>query len=93
MTPPETVTAPARPPAEALKERFAKANATGDGRLTPEQAKSGMPMVARNFAAIDASKKGYVTLEDIQAYRHEHPRKRPVGAARKARRRAAAAKA
>lgn len=92
MSPPETAT-PGRAPAEALKDRFAKANATGDGRLTPEQATSGMPMVARNFAAIDAGKKGYVTLEDIQAYRQEHPRKRPVGAARKARRRAAKTKA
>lgn len=53
-------------------ERFRAANPTGDGRLTLAQAQAGhMPMVARHFDAIDAQHKGYVTLQDIRAYRQQ----------------------
>jgi hypothetical protein len=53
-------------------ERFQAANTTGDGRLTLAQAQTGhMPMVVRNFDAIDTQHKGYVTLEDIRAYRQQ----------------------
>ncbi len=55
----------------ALAQRFAAANVTHDGRLTREQAASGMPMVARNFAAIDADHKGFVTLQDVRAFAAE----------------------
>jgi ABC-type nitrate/sulfonate/bicarbonate transport system substrate-binding protein len=64
----------APPPAHAahthmtLKERFAQANTTNDGKLTLDQARAGMPMVARHFAAMDKDNKGYVTLDDIHAY-------------------------
>ncbi len=51
-----------------LAEHFAKANTTNDGHLTLEQAKAGMPSVARHFAAIDKDGKGYVTLADIHTY-------------------------
>jgi hypothetical protein len=60
-------------------ERFRAANTNGDGRLTLAQAQAGhMPVIARNFAAIDTAGKGYVTLEDIRAYRQQ------VAAARQA---------
>lgn len=52
----------------SLAQRFAAANATHDGRLTREQAEAGMPMVARNFDAIDLDHKGYVTLPDIRGF-------------------------
>jgi hypothetical protein len=51
-----------------LKERFAQANTTNDGHLTMEQAKAGLPRVAKNFTVIDKDNKGYVTLTDIQDY-------------------------
>ena len=51
-----------------LAQRFAAANVTHDGRLTREQAERGMPLVARNFDAIDMDQKGYVTLPEIRAF-------------------------
>ncbi len=65
------------------QQMFDAANTTHDGHLTEEQARSGMPAIARNFAAIDTAKKGYVTMDDIKAYY----------AARRAARRAARAAA
>jgi len=42
-----------------LAQRFAAANVTNDGRLTRDQAATGMPVVARNFDTIDVDQKGY----------------------------------
>lgn len=50
-----------------LEQRFAAADTNGDGRLTREEAQSGMPRVFRRFEAIDGEGKGYVTLDDIRA--------------------------
>jgi hypothetical protein len=52
-----------------LEQRFAAANATHDGHLTRAQAESGMPKIAKHFDAIDTAHKGYVTLDEIRAYR------------------------
>lgn len=53
-------------------ERFAAANSTHDGKLTLEQAKAGhLRAVARDFAMIDKSKRGYVTLDEIKAHQSE----------------------
>jgi len=49
-----------------LDQRFKAANTTNDGKLTLEQAKAGMPRVAKNFDKIDADHKGYVTLQQIK---------------------------
>ncbi len=51
-----------------LQQRFDEANTTHDGHLTQEQARSHMPAVARDFAAIDTGNKGYVTMDDIRAH-------------------------
>jgi hypothetical protein len=51
------------------KQRFETANTTGDGRLTLDQAKAGYPSIARHFQEIDADRKGFVTLDDIKAWR------------------------
>ena len=66
---------PARPGASAypsgggpLQQRFESANTSRDGRLTREQAQAGMPMVARNFDAIDRDHKGYVTLPEVRRF-------------------------
>ena len=64
----------AQPHAQAHRfiERFQSANTTGDGHLTLAQAQAGhMPMIVRNFDAIDVQHKGYVTLQDIRAYRQQ----------------------
>ncbi len=83
MAAPAGVTAPATPPAasttgparsqhhaarESMQQRFDAANTTHDGKLTLEQAKAGMPRVARHFSAIDKDNKGYVTIDEIHEY-------------------------
>jgi len=50
------------------EQRFADANASHDGHLTLDQAKSGYVTIARHFKTIDAEHKGYVTLDDIRAW-------------------------
>ena len=50
-----------------LEQRFKEANKKGDGKLTPEEAQAGMPLVAKHFGEIDKDKKGYVTLDEIKA--------------------------
>ncbi|OOG39766.1 hypothetical protein [Polaromonas sp. A23] len=51
-----------------LKKRFAAADINKDGKLTREEAQAKMPMVYKNFDAIDASHSGVVTPGDIGAY-------------------------
>ena len=70
-TPPNT-NARVHAPRRTLQDRFNAANTTHDGHLTEAQAQSGMPAVARNFAAIDKDHTGYVTLNDIRAYNRAH---------------------
>lgn len=48
-------------------ERFKAADKNGDGKLTLEEAKAGMPRIAANFDRIDTEKKGYLTLEQVKA--------------------------
>lgn len=50
------------------EQHFQQANVTHDGHLTMEQARTGYPVLARHFAAIDQDHKGYVTEDDIRAY-------------------------
>jgi hypothetical protein len=59
-------------PAQRFLDRFNAANTTHDGRLTLEQAQAAqMPRLVRHFDEIDAQHKGYVTLQDIRAWRHQ----------------------
>ena len=71
---PTSATAPARAThaRKTMDERFAAANTTHDGKLTLEQANAGhLRAVARDYAVIDKSKKGYVTLDEIKAHQSE----------------------
>ncbi len=54
-----------------LAARFAAADADHDGKLTRDEAEGKMPLVARSFEQIDKNHRGYVTLDDIQAYVRE----------------------
>lgn len=64
----------AQAPTEAQKrdldidERFKAADKNHDGRLTLDEAKAGMPRVAKGFDRIDVDKKGYVTVDQIKAF-------------------------
>jgi hypothetical protein len=55
-----------------VQTRFASANTTHDGKLTRDQASTGMPMVAKHFDEIDTQKNGYVTLPQIEAFMRAH---------------------
>jgi hypothetical protein len=50
-------------------EHFADANTTHDGRLTLEQATAGYKSVAKSFNQIDVAHHGYITMDDIKAWR------------------------
>lgn len=52
---------------QKLEQRFKAANKAGDGHLTLEEAKAGMPFIGKNFDKIDKDHKGYVTMADIKA--------------------------
>jgi hypothetical protein len=58
--------------ADQIAAKFTAADTNHDGKLTPEEAKAGMPKVYKNFAKIDTAKKGYVTLEAIMATFNAH---------------------
>jgi hypothetical protein len=51
------------------EQHFVQANLAHDGHLTLEEAKGGYADVARHFDDVDAGHKGYVTEDDIRAWR------------------------
>jgi len=60
---------PAHPARMTWEQHFTRANLAHDGHLTLEEAKSGYALVAKHFDDIDADHKGYVTENDIRAWR------------------------
>lgn len=58
---------------QTLAQHFAAANTLHDGHLTKDQATAAKwSYVARHFDAMDADKKGFVTVDDIHAYAAAH---------------------
>ena len=53
--------------AAELQKRFTAADADGDGKLTRDEAKNGMPFVYKHFDEIDTGKTGAITMRDIAA--------------------------
>ena len=53
-----------------IEEKFKAADKDHDGKLTLEEAKAGMPRVAKGFDKIDKDKKGYITVDQIMAAAH-----------------------
>jgi opacity protein-like surface antigen len=69
-------------PRVSWEQRFQEANATHDGRLTLDQAKAGYKSIVRHFQDIDTNGKGFVTENDIRAWRatekeRRHANKQP----------------
>jgi hypothetical protein len=56
-------------PRVSWEQHFQEANATHDGRLTLDQAKAGYKSIVRHFQEIDTNGKGFVTENDIRAWR------------------------
>lgn len=57
---------------QRMAERFNTADTNHDGKLSLDEAKAGLPMVARNFDQIDTEHTGGVTLEQLRAYAKAH---------------------
>ncbi len=62
----QTPTASQEKQIKDAEERFASADKNADGKLTPEEAKAGMPRIASNFKKIDSNNDGFVTIEEIK---------------------------
>lgn len=60
-------------------QHFADANTTHDGKLTLDQAKSGYKSLVKSFPEIDANHRGYVTLDDIKAWKEARKSARHAG--------------
>ena len=52
---------------QEIAERFAKCDTNRDGKLTLDEAKGCMPRIYSHFDYIDSSKRGYLTVAEIQA--------------------------
>ncbi|MES2945522.1 MAG: hypothetical protein V4772_21860, partial [Pseudomonadota bacterium] len=63
-----------------LQKRFATADANGDGKLSREEARGKMPMVEKNYDAIDTARTGAITLGDIESYAIAQKGKRKAAA-------------
>ena len=58
--------APNRQPSDQqVSKQFQAADTNGDGKLSKEEAKTGMPGVYRNFERIDTKAQGFITQEDL----------------------------
>jgi hypothetical protein len=60
---------PPQPARQTWEQHFTQADLAHDGRLTREEAKGGYALVAKHFDEIDVDHKGYVTADDIRAWR------------------------
>jgi len=57
---------------QRFADRFARANTTGDGCLTQQQAAAGdLKEVFHDFAQIDAENRGCITLNQIRSFRRQ----------------------
>jgi hypothetical protein len=55
---------------QRLRAIFAAANTTHDGHLTfPQAQASGVKPIIDHFAEIDTKNRGYITINDIEAWR------------------------
>lgn len=57
---------PAAPHHGEMRERFRKADANGDGRLSSAEAQA-LPRLAKHFEQIDANHDGFVTRDEMRA--------------------------
>ena len=64
---------------QRMAERFNTADTNHDGKLSLDEAKAGLPMVARNFDQIDTGHTGSVTFEQLTAYAKAHQGQRRRG--------------
>jgi hypothetical protein len=56
-----------------IDSRFAAADKDKNGKLTLEEAKAGMPRVAKNFDKIKTGSNDYVTIDEVKAASKKAP--------------------
>ena len=66
---PTANTPTANPRRLTWEQQFTQANLAHDGHLTLDEAKAGFMSIAKHFNDIDIERKGYVTTNDIRAWR------------------------
>jgi hypothetical protein len=50
---------------QMLNQKFDTADSNHDGKLSPDEAKAGMPHISEHFGEIDSNKDGYVSKAEI----------------------------
>ena len=68
QTPPEQ---PKGDRAHKMHERMKAADKDGDGKISRAEA-AALPRIAKHFDEIDTNKDGFLTKEELQAYRAKH---------------------
>jgi hypothetical protein len=66
---------------ERAGQRFEAADSNHDGKISPDEARAGMPRVSEHFAEIDANKDGFVSRDEIAAFMQARMAERRAGAA------------
>ena len=56
-----------------IESRFTAADKDSNGKLTLDEAKAGMPRVAKNFDQIKTGSNDYVTLDEVKAASKKAP--------------------
>jgi hypothetical protein len=65
--------------AEKFRQPFAAADKNGEGKLTRDEAKAGMPFVYQHFDEIDMAHTGAITMADLAVYAREKRAAKPSG--------------
>ncbi len=58
--------------AHKAHERMKAADKNADGKISREEADASMPRLAKKFDAIDANKDGFVTKDEMKAFREKN---------------------
>ena len=58
--------------AHKMHERMKAADKDGDGKFSREEANASLPRIAKNFDAIDTNKDGFVTKDELKAFRDKN---------------------
>ena len=91
--PPTAHTTPAATPhthtSVTWQQHFARANMAHDGHLTLAEARAGYTTLSKHFAEIDATGKGFVTVDEVNAWHKQQRTQHQTAPANKLRPRAA----
>jgi len=55
-----------------MHERMKAADKDGDGKIRRAEADASLPRLAKNFDAIDTNKDGFVTKDEMKAFREKN---------------------